>query len=209
MTTQTTARVGSFEVMILVSQAAAAQFGSLLEHLDEIFARAGAELVAMKKWDDRRLAFEIDKQKRGVYLLAYITCPVDQVSHIERDVQISERVLRVLITKADHLSAEEIASNDERQALADEAKMRGAEMATEAAEQSSKVRLGAPVAEEQAAAPGEAPAEGAAADAAPAADAPAEAAAPAADAPAEAAAPAAAAPAEAAADKPADEKSKG
>lgn len=155
MTTDTTARVGSFEVMILASQAAAAQFGSLLEHLDEIFARAGAELVAMRKWDDRRLAYEIDKQKRGVYLLAYITCPVDQVAHLERDVQISEQVLRVLITKADHLSGEEIASNDERQALADEAKMRGAEAAAESTETTSNVRLGAPVAEELPEAPAE------------------------------------------------------
>jgi len=171
MTTETTARVGTFEVMFLVSQAAAAQFGSMLEHLNEIFTRAGAEVVAMRKWDDRRLAYEIDKQKRGVYLLAYVNCPVDQIAHIERDAQISERVLRVLITKASHLSAEEIASNDERQALADEAKMRGAEAAIETAEAKSNVRLGAPVAEEMPADPK--PAEGAPASEKPAEDAPA------------------------------------
>ena len=144
----------------------------MLEHLNEIFARAGAEVVAMRKWDDRRLAYEIDKQKRGVYILSYVNCPVDQISHIERDAQISERVLRVLITKAAHLSAEEIASNDERQALADEAKMRGAEMAAESTEASSNVRLGAPVAEEKPAE--EAPASEKPAEAAPAADKAAE-----------------------------------
>lgn len=173
MTTETTARVGTFEVMFLVSQAAAAQFGSMLEHLNEIFARAGAEVVAMKKWDDRRLAYEIDKQKRGVYILAYVNCPVDQVSRIERDAQISDRVLRVLITKAAHLSPEEIAANDERQALADEAKMRGAEMAAETTEASSNVRLGAPVADEKPAE--DKPAEDKPADEAPASeDKPAE-----------------------------------
>lgn len=148
MTTETTARTGTFEVMLLASQAAAAQLGSLMEHFQEIFDRAGAEVIAMKKWDDRRLAYEIDKQKRGVYFLTYVNCPVDQVAHIERDVQISEQVMRVLVTRASHLTEEEIASNDERQALADEAKMKGAEVAGDAGE-AAKVHLGAPTADER------------------------------------------------------------
>ena len=148
MTTETTARTGTFEVMLLASQAAAAQLSSLMEHFQEIFDRAGAEVISMKKWDDRRLAYEIDKQKRGVYFLAYVNCPVDQVAHIERDVQISEQVIRVLVTRASHLTDEEIAANDDRQALADEARMKGAEVASDSGD-SAKVHLGAPTADER------------------------------------------------------------
>ncbi|MFG0306463.1 MAG: 30S ribosomal protein S6 [Phycisphaerales bacterium JB040] len=148
MTTETTARTGTFEVMLLASQSAAAQLGSLMEHFQQIFDRAGATVLAMKKWDDRRLAYEIDKQKRGVYFLAYIDCPVDQVAHIERDVQISEQVIRVLVTRASHLTEEEIASSDDRQALADEARMKGAESAADSGD-NAKVHLGAPTADER------------------------------------------------------------
>jgi Ribosomal protein S6 len=99
----------------------------------------------MRKWDERRLAFEIDKQKRGTYILAYANVPGDQVGHIERDVQISERLLRVLIVKADHLTAEEIAAQDDRQGLAVEAKLRAERGAAEEAEtKSGKMRIGAP-----------------------------------------------------------------
>lgn len=143
MTTQTTARTGEYEVMFLASQSAAAQLGQLLEHINEIISRAHAEVIAMRKWDDRRLAYEIDKQKRGVYILAYVRCAGDQVAHIERDVAISEQLLRVLITTADHLTEEEMVANDERQALADEARMRGQEIA-DSDSRSGKVMIGAP-----------------------------------------------------------------
>jgi small subunit ribosomal protein S6 len=144
MTTETMARTGVYEGMFVVSQAAAAQFGDTLEHINELFGRAHASVLAMKKWDDRRLAYEIDKQKRGVYILAYFTCPTDMVSKLERDAQISAKILRLLVIKADHLSEEEIAANDERQALADEAKFRAERADSADDEGSGRVRLGAP-----------------------------------------------------------------
>jgi small subunit ribosomal protein S6 len=124
-----TERTGYYEAMFLVSQAVAADLQGLLDHLREIFRRANAEVVAIKKWDERRLAYEIDKQKRGVYILAYITAPTSAVDHINRDVNLSERIMRCLIVRADHLTVEEMQAADARQALADEARLR-AEPAT-------------------------------------------------------------------------------
>lgn len=144
MTTETATRTGLYEGMFLISQAAAAQFGETLTHINDLFGRAGATVVAMKKWDDRRLAYEIDKQKRGVYILAYFTCPTDMVGRLERDAQISSRILRLLVIKADHLSDEEIASRDERRALEDEAKFRAERADTAEEEGAGKARLGAP-----------------------------------------------------------------
>lgn len=144
MTTETMARTGVYEGMFLISQAAAAQLGDTLTHINELFERANATVVAMKKWDDRRLAYEIDKQKRGVFLLSYFTCPTDMVTKLERDVQISPKIMRLLVVKADHLTDEEIAANDERQALADEAKMRADKADEGDDEGSGRVRLGAP-----------------------------------------------------------------
>ncbi|GJM18684.1 MAG: hypothetical protein DHS20C14_08970 [Phycisphaeraceae bacterium] len=144
MTTETATEKREYEVMLLASQAAAATLGELLDHINEVFTRADAEVISMRKWDERRLAYEIDKQKRGVYFLAYVMCSPEQVAHIERDVTISGQLLRVLITKADHLTREEMDANEGRQALADEAKMKGSEAAqTEAS--TSRARIGAPV----------------------------------------------------------------
>ena len=150
MTTETMARTGVYECMFLASQQAAAQFGALIEHINSLIERAQGEVIAMRKWDDRRLAFEIDKQKRGVYILAYISCPTDQVSHLERDVQVSDQLMRVLVLKADHLTDEEIKVNDDRQGLSDEAKFRAERAEAGEDEGSGRVRLGAPEAAEEA-----------------------------------------------------------
>ena len=143
-TAETGARVGEYEVMFLAGQAAAAQLGSLVEHIDEIVRRANGEFIALRKWDERRLAYEIDKQKRGVYFLAYLRCAGDQIAHIERDVAISDRIMRVLITRADHLTLEEMTSHDLRDELMAEAKLRGEQADKEEDQTASKVRLGAP-----------------------------------------------------------------
>ena len=147
MSTQTETRTGIYEVMFLANQAAAASFGDLIAHINHLVERANSEVVAMKKWDERRLAFEIDKQKRGVYILAYLNCPTDMIAHLERDVQISDKLLRVLITNADHLTEEEIKANDDRTGLETEAKLKAEAGDSVKDEASSKVRFGAPVAQ--------------------------------------------------------------
>jgi small subunit ribosomal protein S6 len=118
-------RVYNYEAMFLLSQAVAADLGSAVDHIKEILARGHAEIIAMKKWDDRRLAYEIKGQKRGVYILAYFKAPGVDISHVERDCNLSEKVLRALILRADHLSIEEMTALDGRKELELEAKLRG------------------------------------------------------------------------------------
>jgi ribosomal protein S6 len=148
MSTDTEVRTGTYEGMFLVTQAAAAAFGECVEHINHLFERANATVIAMQKWDERRLSYEMDKQKRGVYILAYFTCPTDMVAHLERDAVISDKIMRLLVTTADHLTEEEIASHDDRKGLDTEAKLRAEQGAAEDTAKTSTVRLGAPVKEE-------------------------------------------------------------
>ncbi|MGD9692585.1 MAG: 30S ribosomal protein S6 [Phycisphaerales bacterium] len=117
-------RTNYYEALFLISQANAATLQETLDHINEILRRAHAEVVALKKWDERRLAFEIDKQKRGVYILAYFSCPASSIDGIHRDVNLSEKVMRCLVIRADHLTIEEMQSADARRSLEDEARLR-------------------------------------------------------------------------------------
>lgn len=117
-------RVYTYEAMFLISQAVASDFAGAIAHINEILARGHAELIAMKKWDERRLAYEIDKQKRGIYILAYFKASGEGLAHIERDCNLSEKIMRTLFTRADHLSIEEMQAADGRQDLETEAKLR-------------------------------------------------------------------------------------
>lgn len=117
-------RVYTYEAMFLLSQAQAADFGGAIAHINEILQRGHAEIVAMRKWDERRLAYEIRGNKRGVYILAYFKAPAGSLAHIERDCRLSERLMRSMILRADHMTLEEMQAADGRKELELEAKLR-------------------------------------------------------------------------------------
>jgi len=99
-----------YEAMFLVDSAeAASDWEGINKLITTILERAGAEIVSMKKWDERKLAYTIKKQTRGTYILCYFRADGGKIRDIERDVRLSERIMRVLILKADHLTEQDIA----------------------------------------------------------------------------------------------------
>ncbi len=119
-----------YEAMILFPQSAMADIKGAVEHIKETFAKNGAEIIALKKWGDRPLAFPIKKQKRGLYILAYFAVTTDKITQIERAFNLAEKALRVLIVRADHLSEEEMRSADGQIDLTIEANLRAAALPT-------------------------------------------------------------------------------
>lgn len=117
-------RTYAYEGMFLLGQAQAADLAGAIVHINEIMARGHADVLAMRKWDERRLAYEIKGQKRGTYLLLYFKAPGKDVAHIERDCNLSERILRTLILRADHMTEEQMRSADARKELEVEARLR-------------------------------------------------------------------------------------
>lgn len=67
-----------------------------LEFVKGLIEKHGGKVIESGKWDERRLAYEINKQRRGLYLLFYYEAPSSAVREIERDCHLSESVLRVL-----------------------------------------------------------------------------------------------------------------
>ena len=99
-----------YEAMFLLPASAAAEADASVKLVQGIIERHGGKILVIKKWDERKLTYEIKKQKRGLYVIAYFTAPGDAIVPIERDVNLSEDVLRVLVTDAEHLNQEEMQS---------------------------------------------------------------------------------------------------
>ncbi len=85
-------------------------FGSSLENCEaeirRILGRAEAEIVFCKRWDERRLAYKIKGRKRGLYVLVYFKSHPSKITAMERDAQLSEHVLRLLVLRADETTPE-------------------------------------------------------------------------------------------------------
>lgn len=98
-----------YEAMFLVdSTEAATDWEGITGLITNILQRADAEVVTLKKWDDRKLAYAIGGKDRGTYILCYFKAPGAKVGEIERDVQLSERIMRVLILSAEGMSKDDI-----------------------------------------------------------------------------------------------------
>lgn len=98
-----------YEGLFLVDSAlAAAQWDELMGMIRKILDRAGADVVSLKKWDERKLAYEVKGKERGTYILVYFHCDPTRISGIERDVRLSEQLLRVMILRTDRMSREDM-----------------------------------------------------------------------------------------------------
>lgn len=117
-------RVNYYEAMFVLSQAVAADLTSAISHIRGIIEKAGGSVVSMKKWDERKLAYEIAKQKRAYFLLVYFQAPAVRMHEIERSCNLSEQIMRNLIIKAEHISLEEMQAADGSKELETEAKLR-------------------------------------------------------------------------------------
>ena len=121
-----------YEAMFLVDSAQAADWDATIATLKDVLKRADAEIVSIRKWDDRRLAYEIGRKNRGMYILCYFRADGEKVQEIERAVQLSERIMRVLILSTEQMTAEDIekdtpASRTEKETAAGEAKAQKAD----------------------------------------------------------------------------------
>jgi ribosomal protein S6 len=84
--------------MFLVDSAlATADWDGTVAFLNNILQRAEAEVVVMRKWQERKLTYDIDHKSRGTYILCYFKADGRKIGGIEKDVLLSEKVMRVLI----------------------------------------------------------------------------------------------------------------
>jgi len=98
-----------YEAMFLVDSAvAASDWGAVETKIRNILQRAKTEIVSIRRWDERELAYEINGQGRGTYVLSYFRSEGKTNSDIERDVQLSEQIMRVLILCAEGRDKEDI-----------------------------------------------------------------------------------------------------
>ena len=98
-----------YEGMFLVDSAlAGSDWDGVNNTIKTILEKAGAEIVTMKKWDDRKLAYEIKGKGRGTYILCYFRVDGGKITEIENTVKLSEHIMRVLILNAENMTAEDM-----------------------------------------------------------------------------------------------------
>ncbi len=83
---------------------------TLKGRVKELLERHGCKVVAARRREDRKLAYEIKKQKRGTYFLSYLEHPApgDSLFELDRDLLLQDFVLRHMILKVEAVPEGEV-----------------------------------------------------------------------------------------------------
>jgi len=135
--------------MFLVDSAkAASDWDGVNAAINKILEKAEAEIVSMRKWDDRRLAYDIKRTGRGTYLLCYFKVDGRKIQEIEKSVQLSEKIIRVLILSTEQMVKDDIEKDTPATKSEKEKEKAVAEQAQKAEESQQSDQQESPVAEE-------------------------------------------------------------
>src|SRR5262250_1241562 len=90
-------------IFIARQDATAAQVEALTEAFSNIIAEQGGKVTKKEYWGLRSLTYRIKKNRKGHYTLLNIDAPPAAVAEMERNMRISEDVLRLLTVRVDAL----------------------------------------------------------------------------------------------------------
>lgn len=76
--------------------------------ITDTLEKHGATVKTIRRWDERKLAYPIKNKNRGTYALCYFEMGNEQIAAMRREFDLSERVLRYLILRAEEVPAAEL-----------------------------------------------------------------------------------------------------
>lgn len=74
----------------------------------DTIAKYEGDLKACRRWDERRLAYPINRKKRATYFISFFEMDSAQIPGFLRDLELNERVLRSLMVRVDGMPDEEL-----------------------------------------------------------------------------------------------------
>ncbi|UMZ75168.1 30S ribosomal protein S6 [Natranaerofaba carboxydovora] len=94
--------MNKYEVMyILTPDLEEEQVNENIEWAKSIIESNNGKVEELKKWDRRRLAYEIDDYQEGQYMLGYFYGEIQTTSELERSFKLKDQVLRYMIIRVD------------------------------------------------------------------------------------------------------------
>jgi small subunit ribosomal protein S6 len=97
----------TYEGMFLLD-AGAPDFEQAVQPVRDLLTRIEAEVLMLKPWDERRLAYEIRGRKRALYAITYFKADPANISSLQHDILINEKVLRAMVFSADDITQEQM-----------------------------------------------------------------------------------------------------
>ena len=93
--------MAQYEVAILYHPDLEVDLSKAEDRVQKIFKDAGGKVTGTDNWGKRKLAYAIKKQEHAIYVFYTVEMPEDGVQKVESVLNITDEVIRFLITKPD------------------------------------------------------------------------------------------------------------
>ena len=89
-----------YELMLVLRPDAPEERASaVIDRTTRYVVASGGQIVKVAPWGRRRLAYPIDRYRDGSYHIVVFESPAEAIAELERSLQITEDVLRYLVTR--------------------------------------------------------------------------------------------------------------
>lgn len=93
--------MAQYEIAVLYHPDLEVDLTKAEEKVTKIFAGNGGKIVGTDNWGKRKLAYPIKNQEHAVYVFYTVEMPGEGVKKVESTLNITDEVVRYLITKPD------------------------------------------------------------------------------------------------------------
>lgn len=90
----------TYELMLIVHPDTAGDaYTAVVDKFREILVQQQCEVLKVEEWGVRKLAYPINKQNRGSYVLFYFNSPPQVLAEIERRLRIDDTIMRFMVVQ--------------------------------------------------------------------------------------------------------------
>ena len=86
-------------MLVLRPDAPDERAAAVIDRTTRYVVASGGQIVKVAPWGRRRLAYPIDRYRDGSYHIVVFESPAEAIAELERSLQITEDVLRSLVTR--------------------------------------------------------------------------------------------------------------
>ncbi len=90
-----------YEIAVLYHPDLEADLDKGTNKVEKLFKDAGGKIISTDNWGKRKLAYTIKKQDHAVYVFYTVELPAEAVRKLEGILNITDEIIRFLITKPD------------------------------------------------------------------------------------------------------------
>ena len=94
-----------YEVVFIIRPLEEEPTNAVIEKFEKLIAANGGKIDKEDRWGRKRLAYEIQKEVEGFYVIFYVTCEPACVNECDRVMKITDEIIKHMIVRSDEKEA--------------------------------------------------------------------------------------------------------